>query len=219
MTPPSKGCLLVASPTLEDPNFFRTVVLLLAYDDDGALGVVLNRPSDLPVAEIVPAWAVHVSPPDVVFGGGPVQPNAAICVGHPASRMAVGPGDAEPDAGSDSEPGAGFDPDPEAGFDPDLADPFGGYSPLTTSLGTVDLQREPGEIDVQLTKLRVFTGYSGWEASQLDDEIDEGAWIVLDAEPDDAFTHDPDTLWERVLRRQGGWLAALARYPLDLSLN
>ncbi len=54
--PPERGRLLVAAPSLSDPNFFRTVVLLLAHDGGGALGVVLNRPSDIPVAEVVPSW-------------------------------------------------------------------------------------------------------------------------------------------------------------------
>src|ERR1700689_2388734 len=88
--PPAKGRLVVASPTLEDPNFHRTVVFLLAADGDGALGVVLNRPSDTAIDEIVPYWGLHVSEPPLLFVGGPVQPNAAICVGrarhaeHPA---------------------------------------------------------------------------------------------------------------------------------------
>ena len=60
--PPAKGRLVVASPSLEDPNFRRTVVFLLAADDDGALGVVLNRPSGTAVKEVVPQWGFHTNP-------------------------------------------------------------------------------------------------------------------------------------------------------------
>lgn len=77
------GRLLVATPTLLDPHFVRTVVLLLQHDDeDGALGVVLTRPSETAVHEVLPSWAPAVGVPDVVFAGGPVQPTAAVCLGR-----------------------------------------------------------------------------------------------------------------------------------------
>jgi putative transcriptional regulator len=75
---PLRGRLLVATPDLEDANFFRTVVLLLEHSPDGALGVVLNRPADTPVADPLPAWAGLVPEPAVCFVGGPVQPDGAI---------------------------------------------------------------------------------------------------------------------------------------------
>ncbi len=73
------GRLLVASPRLIDPNFARTVVALLNHDEKGAMGLVINRPSDMPVADHLPEWVVErlVSPP-VVFYGGPVEQAAAI---------------------------------------------------------------------------------------------------------------------------------------------
>lgn len=77
-----RGRLLVAEPTLLDPNFRRTVVYVIDHGDDGALGVVLNRPSDIAVGELVPTWAPYVSEPATVFYGGPVSPEAAICLGR-----------------------------------------------------------------------------------------------------------------------------------------
>ncbi len=79
-----KGRLLVATPNLSDPNFSRTVVLLIEHGDEGALGVVLNRPSELEVAEPLPAWADVAARPRVVFVGGPVSPSSAICLGRMA---------------------------------------------------------------------------------------------------------------------------------------
>ena len=72
------GSLLVASPHLLDPNFFRTVVLLLEHDGDGAVGVVLNRPSTSGLEDELPGWETLLAEPPVVFVGGPVQPQTAI---------------------------------------------------------------------------------------------------------------------------------------------
>ena len=80
MSDSARGRLLVATPTLYDPNFFRSVVLVLEHGEDGALGVVLNRPSETAVGETLPDWNRLASDPGVVFVGGPVSPDAAIGV-------------------------------------------------------------------------------------------------------------------------------------------
>ena len=74
------GHLLVATPSLLDPNFERAVVLILDLDENGALGVVLNRPSTVPVAEILPDWADVTGTPGVLFQGGPVSTDSALAV-------------------------------------------------------------------------------------------------------------------------------------------
>jgi putative transcriptional regulator len=74
------GHLLVATPNLRDPNFERTVVLLVAHEEGGALGVVLNRATEVSVGEVLGPWGGIASDPAVVFEGGPVQPEAAICL-------------------------------------------------------------------------------------------------------------------------------------------
>jgi putative transcriptional regulator len=84
------GQLLVATPALKDPNFDRTVVLLVAHEAGGALGVVLNRATEVPVAEVLGAWGNLAGEPAVVFEGGPVQPESAICLARmrtPLRRM------------------------------------------------------------------------------------------------------------------------------------
>lgn len=75
-----QGKLLVAAPTLEDPNFARTVVAIANHDEDGALGIVLNRPSATAVAEAVPELADLTPDGDLVHVGGPVQPQAIVVV-------------------------------------------------------------------------------------------------------------------------------------------
>ncbi|MGI8679563.1 MAG: YqgE/AlgH family protein [Jatrophihabitans sp.] len=79
---PAAGHLLVASPLLTDPQFSRAVVYLLEHDGGGTVGVVLNRPSHTPVGQVLPDWHDAVSGPAVVFGGGPVQPDGALCLGQ-----------------------------------------------------------------------------------------------------------------------------------------
>jgi len=90
---------------------------------------------------------------------------------------------------------------------------------INGSLGLVDLDTDPTDVVQALSGLRVFAGYAGWSPGQLEGEIEEGAWYVVDAEPRDAFTDDPEGLWRAVLRRQGGDLAMVATYPEDPTLN
>ena len=81
----------------------------------------------------------------------------------------------------------------------------------------------PSEVDPialgELRRARVYVGYSGWGPGQLDDELEEGSWIVEPALPDDVFTSDPDGLWSAVLRRKGGPFGVLASMPPDPSRN
>lgn len=74
------GRLLLATPGLLDPNFADTVVLLLDVNDEGALGVVLNRPTALPVSEVLGEWGDVVEEPEVLFQGGPVSTDGALAV-------------------------------------------------------------------------------------------------------------------------------------------
>jgi putative transcriptional regulator len=86
------GRLLVATPSLKDPNFERTVVLLVAHEEGGALGVVLNRATEVPVADVLEGWGALAGEPAVVFEGGPVQPEAAICLARTKVGAARAPG-------------------------------------------------------------------------------------------------------------------------------
>jgi putative transcriptional regulator len=74
----ARGQLLVAGPSLLDPNFWRTVVLVVEHNEEGALGLVLNRPSETSVGEAVPQLEPLLAPEERLFIGGPVQPSAVI---------------------------------------------------------------------------------------------------------------------------------------------
>ena len=189
MTEHLEGHLLVAVPgVLEDPNFRRTVVLLLEHGGHGALGLVLNRPTDTRVDDPFPGWDDASSTPAVLFTGGPVQHGMIVALGRSLA------------------------PDRRDGFQPIDDEP-------ETRLVTVDLRREPYELAPSLDALRVFAGYAGWGPGQLEREIDQGAWWVCDALPDDPFVRDPSSLWQAVLTRQGGTIALHARYPEDPERN
>src|ERR1700683_2989416 len=93
------GRLLVATPMLGDPNFRRTVVLVVEHEpEQGTLGVVLNRPTKIPVGQVLEPWTELVTGPSVVFSGGPVAPNSALALaGAPAmARLGLVDLDAPP---------------------------------------------------------------------------------------------------------------------------
>ncbi|MCX7621920.1 MAG: YqgE/AlgH family protein [Acidimicrobiales bacterium] len=184
------GRLLVAVPgRLDDPNFRRTVVLMLEHGEEGGLGVVLNRPSNTPVDEPFPGWDEPASPPRVIFAGGPVQPNMIIALAR-------------------TRDGA------ELGESWQLVLEQSG-----SRIGTVDLRRHPVDVAPALECVRVFAGYAGWAPGQLEEELRLGAWWVVDPLPWDPFCTDPARLWREVLRRQGGELAIFALCPDDPSMN
>ncbi len=86
-------------------------------------------------------------------------------------------------------------------------------------IGVVDLDAPPVLVAPEVAGLRIFVGYAGWSAGQLEGEIRRGDWFVVDAEPRDAFTDAPEELWTTVLRRQRDHLAFVALYPDDPELN
>ncbi len=78
----TRGQLLIAGPGLLDPNFFRAVVLVVEHSEDGALGLILNRPSETTVGEAVSELEVLPEPDEPLYVGGPVQPSALIVLGE-----------------------------------------------------------------------------------------------------------------------------------------
>ena len=180
-----KGRLLVAEPALRDPNFARTVVLVLEHSEGGAIGVVLNRPSEFDVDGALPNWAHLATPPSVVFVGGPVaEDGTAICLARTRGPV------------SD-----------------DL------FKPVLDGVGTLDVNTTIADAGTAIEEVRLYAGYSGWSAGQLEEEIEAGGWFVVDARPVDGFTTDPDRLWKAVLGRQRGQLAWFVNFPPDVAMN
>lgn len=169
------GNLLVATPALIDPNFYRTVVLLLQHDEEGCVGVVLNRPTEEPVVDHLPDWAEYVPEPQTVNFGGPVDPAVAIGLSLAREGMTTG----------------------------------------VPGLNLVDLSDPPEE---DRHPVRIYSGYSGWGSEQLETEIAMGSWYVVQASPEDPFDED-EGQWQRVLRRQSGFLSVVSTFPDDPTQN
>jgi putative transcriptional regulator len=168
------GRLLIASPSMPD-YFHRAVILVVEHSDQGAFGLVLNRPSETTVGDASPELAELIGDDHLIHVGGPVQPNAVTAVGE-------------------------------------HSDPADATKLIVGTVGMVDLDDPP-----ELHRLRVFAGYAGWAGGQLDDELEQEAWILDDARLDDPFGNGD--LWADVLRRKGGEFALLARMPPDPSVN
>ncbi len=163
------GRLVVATPLITDPNFIHTVVYLYAHEpDEGAAGVVLNRPTEEPTVEHLPAWRSVLAAPPIIFWGGPVASTSGVV--------------------------------------------------LVVDSGKVRLaeELEPPEGSV---RARLFVGQAGWGPGQLEGELAEGAWLVMDALPEDVLVPFPDSLWSQVLRRHGGPTAMWATLPIDPRVN
>lgn len=186
---PLPGQLLVATPEITDEPFRRTVVLLLDHDADGTLGVVVNRPTGLPVRQVLPPWHDEVVAPPVVFSGGPVSPDSALGLARLAS-----------------------------GVPRDAGGPVG-WKRLYSDVGLVDLDAPPDLLRAGVAAMRVFAGYSGWGSGQLDEELRRGSWHIVDADRGDPFAGDPLELWPTVLRRLGPPLAYAATFPDDPTAN
>jgi len=174
-----RGSLLIAGPTLLDPNFRRTVVLVAEHTEEGAVGVILNRPSGMTVADAAPDLEPLVGGETAIFSGGPVQPTAGVV----------------------------------------LAEVPGAEEPIFADVVMLPGLSELGEVADSAGRLRVFAGYAGWGAGQLDSELGRDDWIVEPSSPDDAFTDAPEELWADVLRRKGGIYELVARIPEDPSVN
>lgn len=174
------GRILVARPQVHASDFAASLTLLLEHGDEGALGVVINRPSPLELADSFPDWEDMGATPGVIFSGGPVDKDALIALGKP------------------------------------LGDP----GELALGACSVDLDHQPALVHADgVAEIRIFAGYAGWAAGQLEGELAGDNWWVVDATIDDLFTDDPAGLWAKVLKRQGGELEWYAHYPLDPRLN
>lgn len=181
--PPSRGTLLVSGPFLADPYFRRSVVLLCMHDEEGSFGLVLNRPIDMDVADLM-----EDMPPlsSSVGLGGPVQSGNLFYL-HTLAPHVEG------------------------------------------SLHVVDDIHMGGDFE-QLRALliaspklakhvRFFVGHSGWDKGQLNNEIEQRAWLIHPANKRLVMRTRTARLWADTLRIMGPAYAPLANFPEDPSLN
>jgi putative transcriptional regulator len=159
-------CLLVASPMLVDPNFLHTVVLLIEHNENGAMGIVLNRPILVTVAQICGEGGIDYNgdPDAMAYYGGPVEQGRGMVLVR------------------------GEMPGPE-----DTVLDFTDFVSIRKDL-LVSLAKSPD------AKYRLFLGYSGWGAGQLEGEMERSAWIRLSLRPDLLFLDEPLGLWRETIK-------------------
>lgn len=222
-------------------------MLVVEHSADGALGLVLNRPSGTTVLDAVPQLAQLVGDGEQeVLVGGPVAQSAVIVLADfedpddaaliAFDHVGVLGGDSAAASGLDAEEAREEvgDPVDEAVDEPAGASARASYEPEAGGGEPAFGADEPetggdqdppaaafrhGGTGFGLRRTRVFAGHSGWGPGQLDGELARGDWILEPARYSDAFARQPDALWSSVLERKGGSYALVARMPPDPSLN
>lgn len=166
---------LVAMPQLLDPNFRRSVVLLIHHDENGTFGLVLTRDAEIDTTALCESLGIAwLGAGNAKVGsGGPVQPNTGwLLLGADVSH----PEDESDDEATELLPGVHF-------------------------AGTLATLRRVAAAPP--ARVRIFLGYAGWAPGQLEAELAQGAWLVASASADAIFDVLPDELWEHVLRSLG----------------
>ena len=162
--PPLMGHLLAAVPNLQDPNFFRSVVLIFQHDAEGAAGLVLNRQLPISLADVArEAMQLEGDFDQTLFWGGPVEgPLMALHDSLALAEMQVLPG-------------------------------------VFFSMQRQNIQ---ALLERKNAVCRIFSGYSGWGATQLENEVEVGGWLSLAATAELVFG-EPDLLWRQVCEEIG----------------
>jgi putative transcriptional regulator len=162
------GKLLVASRDLGDPNFAKTVILLVHYDQDkGSVGLVINKRTDVPISRVFHDMKEASGRKDPVYIGGPVELNSVMALLKSASK-------------------------------PEGADQVFGDVYL---ISNKDLLTKTLASSAEPTVFHTYIGYAGWQAGQLEHEVELGAWHIMAADAPTVFHADPDSVWERMIRR------------------
>lgn len=181
--------LLLAMPQVMDPYFHKSVILLLRHEEEeGSLGFIVNRPTDLKIAEIledleIPWHGAHES--RAYFGGPVSKERGTLLYLHPeplsADDLAVDPSLAE----EAREMGLGN------------GDGLQGIA-VSQSLGQLqDLaESPPGEF-------RLYLGHAGWDDGQLEEEILRNDWLIAPFDPQLVFAEDPDEVWSTAVQSVG----------------
>ena len=188
------GYFVISETELTDPNFRKTVVLLISHNEEGAFGLVVNRPTDVRLADVFE----ELDDADVgaltTFIGGPVEQHYLFTLhsGLPES--------AESQYAMKPVPGVVFEP---------VFTAIEGF--LRNEWQELDTSNRPA--------VNFYLGYAGWGPGQLEAEIDAGAWLVLPADPDIVFHPEPTEGWNVALSRKGGLYHVIAQTGFKPSVN
>jgi putative transcriptional regulator len=165
--------LLAAMPQVRDPFFHQSVVLLIHHDREGSFGLIVNRPTELLIADILRGMKIDWggSPRALAYFGGPVRPQLGTVLYSCSAPEVEGV-----TAAAEIYPGV------------HTTQHFGDLAALA---------RRPPE------HMRLVLGYAGWGEEQLIQEILRNDWITAPVQEDLLFTLEPEGTWERTLRSVG----------------
>jgi putative transcriptional regulator len=165
--------LLLAMPQLADPNFSRSVVLMIEHSDQGSFGLVINHPSPIKATELLDSLEMHWRGEDsaVVWAGGPVSPSTGWVLHEPVGAATAGVGGTIEITSTIS---------------------------LSTSPDRLrTIANQPPR------NIRLLLGYSGWGPGQLAQEMSRGAWLHTAPDPRLVFETPADEMWEAAMRSLG----------------
>ena len=178
------GCFLIANTTLRDPNLSRTVVLLCERNDQGSMGLVINRPTAHTLAEAISGLPERAT--QLLYWGGPVQQRMVLVLHRDAL----------------DSPGA-----------KEIVDGMALGADNQALLHLLEKSANPAE------RVRVFSGYAGWAAGQLEAEMQLHSWIVAPGQTALVFHDDPEKVWAEALVSLGPQYAHLTAIPPDPRVN
>lgn len=189
------GYFLIAETDLHDPNFFRTVILIISHNDEGAFGLVLNRRSEVTLGEVVETYEESTIREVPIFVGGPVQQNYLFVLhsglpGASTSELAEFPAD-----------GITFEPS---------------FQHVADFLESESYQ---SLTEAERPTVHLYAGYSGWGPGQLERELEEGAWLIHPADADIVFNENPEEGWRDALSSKGSFYRIVAQTGFKPSLN
>ena len=167
---PSKGKFLVATSRITDPRFREAVILLINYDKNGTLGLIINRPTEVKLSTLFPGVKELQKRVDTAFVGGPVGMEQCFIL----IRSAV-------------------PPEESLHVFRDIY--------VSTSMSLLKRAAQGGKGG---ERFRLYAGYAGWAAGQLEQELSGGDWHILQADPETVFSKDPEKIWQDLNRLSSG---------------
>jgi putative transcriptional regulator len=189
-----EGYFLVSETELSDPNFERTVVLMITHNDEGAFGLVVNRPAGIQIGEVIEEFDGRPAGEIEAYVGGPVEQHYLFTLhsGVPAEAMSAYA--TEPTSGVVFEP---------------VFHAMEGY--LLSDWENLPPGSRPS--------ITCFLGYAGWGPGQLETELAQNAWLVIPATPEIVFFENPEEGWNAALRQKGGLYEIIAKTGFKPSMN
>jgi putative transcriptional regulator len=188
------GHFLISDITLMDPNFYRSVVLMITHDDSGAFGLVVNNPSRFTLGEVLEEMDGLAAGSIPVYVGGPVQQEFLF--------LLHGPFPEELEEGGKEQPvdGVVFEP---------ATQPIIDY--LKGPWGETPAEDRPS--------VRLYAGYSGWGPGQLEGELKSDAWLIVKATRDIIFHENPAEGWADAFGRKGPLYKIILQTGFKPSMN